>query len=373
MQLSVWEKESFFAPCDVVIAGSGFTGLWSAYFLKQQQPDLRVTIIERGFIPHGASTRNAGFACYGSPTELLHDIRQMGEDKMLSLVDMRYKGIRTIQSVFGNEQIDYENNGGYELLNEMDSGFGNQLQQLNQLLRPIFNSDSTFSYADNKIETFGFKGVKHLLYTPVEGQLHSGKLCLLLMRKVQAMGVTIIPSATIQHYEKNANTVEVVTEKFTISASRLLITTNAFAKHLVPELHIVPARGQVLVTDEIPSLKIKGTFHYDEGFYYFRNLGKRLLFGGARNTAIEEETTELMDTSDFIQQQLESFMASRLLPGISFSITDRWSGIMGMGVEKMPIVRQLSEHVYCAVKMSGMGVALAPVAGERISKMLLNL
>src|SRR5688572_10925063 len=102
MQLSVWEKESFYAPCDVVIAGSGFVGLWSAYYLKKREPDLRITIIDRGNIPTGASTRNAGFACYGSITELVKDAELMGEDNMLDLVEMRYKGIRRIQKLFGD-------------------------------------------------------------------------------------------------------------------------------------------------------------------------------------------------------------------------------------------------------------------------------
>ncbi len=115
VQLSVWEKESFFAPADIVIAGSGLAGLWSAYYLKKKSPSLRITIVERGLIPTGASTRNAGFACFGSLTELVADARQMGEDNMLELVEMRYKGIKRIRKTFGNAEIDYEKHGGYEL------------------------------------------------------------------------------------------------------------------------------------------------------------------------------------------------------------------------------------------------------------------
>src|SRR5277367_3561877 len=61
MLLSIWEKESFFAPADIVIAGSGLVGLWSAYYLKKKAPRLSITVVERGLIPSGASTRNAGF------------------------------------------------------------------------------------------------------------------------------------------------------------------------------------------------------------------------------------------------------------------------------------------------------------------------
>jgi len=59
---SVWENESFFSPRDIIIIGSGFTGLWSAYYLKKANPDKSILILERGMIPCGASSRNAGFA-----------------------------------------------------------------------------------------------------------------------------------------------------------------------------------------------------------------------------------------------------------------------------------------------------------------------
>ena len=89
LPVSVWEKESFFAPRDFIIVGSGFTGLWSAYYLKKRFPEKSVLILERGIIPSGASSRNAGFACFGSFTELQSDSNTLGESEMLELMEMR--------------------------------------------------------------------------------------------------------------------------------------------------------------------------------------------------------------------------------------------------------------------------------------------
>ena len=114
--LSIWEKESFFAPADIVIAGGGYTGLWSAWYLKLANPSLSITIVDRGHIPTGASTRNAGFACFGSLTELIADAKKMGEDKMLELVEMRYKGLRRIRKIFSDKKMGYKAHGGYELI-----------------------------------------------------------------------------------------------------------------------------------------------------------------------------------------------------------------------------------------------------------------
>ena len=69
--LSFWERDSFFNDIDVVIIGSGIVGLSTALSLRERDATLRIAIIERGAMPTGASTRNAGFACFGSITELL--------------------------------------------------------------------------------------------------------------------------------------------------------------------------------------------------------------------------------------------------------------------------------------------------------------
>lgn len=375
MQISVWERESFYAPKDVIIVGSGLVGLWCAWYLKKKDPKCRIAIVDRGIIPTGASTRNAGFACFGSVTELVADTRKSGADAMLDLVEMRFKGLESIRKVFGDKRIDYENCGGFELItthnNPGKAALENHMDVLNNKLQPIVGTKNTFRFVDKKIASFGFGNTAHLIENKLEGALHSGKLCQALLQEVQGAGVTVLNGVEITSFEKIGDQVVLYTNQhFHLTTQKMLICTNAFAKELIPELDIVPARGQVLVTSPIPHLAIKGTFHYDEGFYYFRHLGNRLLLGGARNKAVEEETTTVMETTEKIQQELEDFLANYLLPGKQYTITDRWSGIMGMGGEKMPIIRETSPGVFCAVRMSGMGVALAAMVGEKMAKML---
>lgn len=375
MHISLWEKESFYSPSDIIIAGSGFVGLWSAYYLKKKHPKLRVTIVDRGVIPTGASTRNAGFACFGSVTELVKDTAMMGEEHMLWLVEMRHKGLALIRKTFRKKQIDYIESGGYEIIPAADDDRYHelkvQMKWLNQKLTPVIGKKKVFRFADDKIAQFGFADVGRIIANNLEGCLHPGKLCSSLLQLVQSMGVNVITGLNIENFEETASGVTVTTDKkVTLAGEQLLICTNGFAAQLLPDLQITPARGQILVTAPIESLKFKGTFHYDEGFYYFRNVGKRLLIGGARNLAVVEETTTEMEVTDFIQRTLETFVSRHLLPGQHFEITDRWSGIMGVGAEKMPVIKKISDNVFCAVKMSGMGVALAPVAADTVSDLM---
>lgn len=379
MQISVWEKESFFAPNDVVILGSGLVGLWCAWHLKKQHPASKITIIDRGIIPTGASTRNAGFACFGSVTELIADMEKSGEDAMLQLVDMRFRGLQKTRKILGEKAIGFQLSRGYEMITAAkDPGkavLQQQMDYLNEKLSPIIGSSPTFRFAGNKIKKFGFAQTAHLLENKFEGGLHSGKLCQQLIQRIQSMGITILNATNVTHFEQGPEGVNIychynlgnTPQSLTIKSKQLLICTNAFAKQLLPDLDIVPARGQILVTSPIENLPFKGTFHYDEGYYYFRDLGDRILLGGARNKAFDEEATTEMDITQTIQQELENFLSQYIIPNQSFTITDRWSGIMGMGSEKMPIIKEVKPNIFCAVRMSGMGVALSALVGEDIA------
>lgn len=369
-QLSIWEKETFFAPQDVIIIGSGFAGLWSALKLIEKYPQLKITILERGIIPTGASTRNAGFSCFGSPSELLNDISIMGEQKTFQLVKLRYDGLKQIRKYFADDIIGYDASGGYECFTDASDDWKNvkeKLGWLNLQLQPITGETNTFITVDDQLKKLEFTGFDHLIENKLEGGLHSGKLVKALLQKVQSSGVQVLTNIDVNRFYKKDDYVIIETKnELRFSANQILLCTNAFTKELLPETDIIPNRGQVLVTSEIDNMPVKGTFHFDKGYYYFRNLGNRLLLGGGRNKAFEEEETTEMKTTDIIQTELELFIKKHLLPKASFTITDRWSGIMAMGSEKMPIVKAVEENVFCCVRMSGMGVALAPVVAEQV-------
>lgn len=377
--ISIWEKETFFASQDVIIVGSGFVGLWSAFHLKKKNPRLKITIVDKGVIPTGASTRNAGFACFGSLSEVVYDVQTMGTDKSLELIENRYKGIKQIQKYFSKKVIDFDLCGGYELYDGSGNSSSQKLQEnikyINSLLKPITHKKKTYRLADDNIDVFGFGNTKHLVKNNLEGSLHSGKLIQALLSKVQGMGVQVFTQTEIKSFEIKKHSIELKTNQFfNLATTQLLICTNAFAKELLPDEDIIPARGQVLLTSPIEKLPWKGTFHSDEGFFYFRNLGNKVLLGGARNKAFEAESTTEMTTSEFIQMALEKYLDEIILPQFrgQYTIEQRWAGIMAMGREKFPIVKEVQPNVFCCVRMSGMGVALAPVISQKVVEMMLE-
>ena len=136
------------------------------------------------------------------------------------------------------------------------------------------------------------------------------------------------------------------------------------------EEKVQPARAQVLITKPIKNLQIKGTFHLDKGYYYFRNIDNRILFGGGRNLDFKTEETSEFGQTSLIQNELENILKTTILPNTPFEIEHRWSGIMGVGDQKKAIVKQLSSHVFCGVRLGGMGVAIGSLVGKELAALI---
>src|SRR5947209_2305971 len=158
MQISIWEQDSFFAERDIIIVGAGLCGLWCAHDLKLRDPGLKILILDKGIIPSGASTRNAGFACFGSPTELLHDAEVMGAERMWQIVELRFRGIQKIKQHFSAGEIDYEECGGFECLQigrHNIEELREKLSWLNKGIQGITGTKDTFIWANDKMKSFG--------------------------------------------------------------------------------------------------------------------------------------------------------------------------------------------------------------------------
>lgn len=361
---SYWEISAFLEKkWDYVIIGSGIVGLITAQELKKKYPNADILVLERGFLPMGASTRNAGISCFGSISELLIQESTEGQSKMLDLVRFRYAGLQRLFEITKYNDIGYQATGGYEVFTEEEEDkyryYLSQLDRINALLEPITGRKETYIPKDEDIDKLGLRKVSHLIYNPAEGLLHSGKLIFVLSQIAQKMGVRLWNQIEVYDIELQNKGIVLSTQQGKILADTVIVTTNAFAKKLLPELDVQPGRGQVCITNPIPNLKLRGAFHYQEGYYYFRSVeDSRVLIGGGRNLDFQAEQTYDFGFTDLVQNTLKTMLREMILPYFDFEIVHWWSGIMGFGAEKSPIIKEVMPKVYCAVRMSGMGVAI---------------
>jgi glycine/D-amino acid oxidase-like deaminating enzyme len=372
--LSYWEQETLLKPADFLILGAGLTGLHTSIQLKNKYPSKRIIILERGPFSIGASTRNAGFACFGSISEILDDLRQSSEEEVYNLILDRYNGLQKTRELIGDAAFDFQHKGSHEIFNS-----GNEkdlkaaleyLPHANTQLYKYLGIKNVFKKTD--FLDFGFTNQVAAIANNYEGQLHSGKLYAALWAMALQLGVGIYGGSDAIEMEITETGIKVYTKTgMVFSAEQLIITTNAFASDLLPELEIVATRGQVLLTEKMPDLKMKGIFHYDKGYYYWRDLDKRILLGGARNTDFEGEQTHDLNLNEKVQKALEHFLFETIIPyHPDVKIEMRWSGIMAMGPQKNPIIKRINDRVVVAARMGGMGVALSSVVAEKAVKLL---
>lgn len=371
--LSFWERTELL-KYDLVVVGGGIAGLFCALFFRKNNPKARIAVLERGAFSSGASTKNAGFACFGSLTELLEDLEHLDENRLFDIVKLRVQGLKLLEDTLGTKAIDLQWNGGYELFFEQHPQAFAKIEAINTLVNPMF-SKPVFKQSNSKIKTFGFNSdkVKHLIENPFEGQLNTGKLMRALRSKINREDIDFFSNAELVHFATSKGQeiqLKIKNQTIKLYSNKLAICNNAFAAQLFPDLELTPGRGMVVVTKPIEKLQLKGTFHYDQGYYYFRNFNQRIVFGGGRNLDLKTEATKEFGINEKIKSQLMEDLRSFILPKQDIEIDMAWSGIMAFGKNKIPLIEKRGEQIALGVRLGGMGVAIGSSVGKAVAELL---
>lgn len=372
-QLSYWERKTYFEDVDFLIIGAGIVGFSTALELKKKYPDAKILILERGFLPSGASSKNAGFACFGSVTELLDDLTKMDESKVWETVANRWNGLQNLKQLIGEENLELESNGSWDLImpDEMNSisEINSKLPYLNAKIEEITGEKNVYQEDENCASSFGFNGLQTSYFNRLEGQINTGKMITRFHQLAIEKGILCLFGISVEALQLNLYNVGIQTSVGYMKAKNVLICTNGFAQQFLPNRDINPARAQVIVTTPIENLKVKGTFHYQQGYYYFRNVEDRILLGGGRNLDFHGETTTELNTTSQITEALTDLLKNVILPNQQFSIEYNWSGIMGVGQSKAPIIEKIDERIAVGVRLGGMGVAIGSLVGKELSEL----
>lgn len=373
--ISFWEKKSF-TNYDLIVIGGGLTGMFCALSYINKKPKSKVLILERGIFPSGASTKNAGFATFGSLSEIISDNKTLSDNSVFNLVEKRVLGLELLKKTIPKSNLNIKNHGGYELIFKSNFDLEMFIEKYNKLLYPIFN-DNIFFEAKQKIKLFGFSKTKltNLIFNPYESQIDPGETVFALQRILLSKGVNIINGANVKEFNSSGNTFDIITksdnEIIKFKSTFMAICSNAFAKKWFPKEDINPGRGMIIITKPLKKLKFKGSFHYNEGFNYFRDFKKRVIIGGGRNLDFKSEATSQFGINNFIKKSLINDLHNIILQNEEFAIDMEWSGIMAFGSSKEPIIKKLSDRSVLAVRLGGIGVSISSSLGKEASELLL--
>ena len=369
---SIWEKQSFLAASDFTIVGSGITGLSTALSIREKYPSASIQILEKGIHPAGASLKNAGFACFGSPSEILDDASKDGLDQAIDRVIRRYEGLIRLRERIGNDSLIWSENGGYEVFGASEhSALSASIEMLPTLNHRLISELGIQPYSISS-ESFGMNCLQSLIKISGEASIHSGEVIKRLAELCAAQKINLMNGAEVTGYNQDNDGVSIrINERDDIRTERLVLCTNAYTRDLV-DLDVWPNRGQVLLTEPIPGLQLKGNYHLHEGYFYFRDFMGGILLGGGRHLDKTGEQTNSHETTEMIQNALEELLQEVIIPNTAYSIKHRWAGTMGFGAmsEKEPIIKEIEPGVFAAVRLGGMGVAMASMVGEQIAELI---
>lgn len=328
-------------------------------------------ILEKDLISAAASSKNAGFTCFGSPTELLDDLKNTDEELVWQNFKDRYDGLQKLFNWLNPRHLCHSRLGSWDLIQDpkITDEVRGKMDYLNTQAEQAIGIKDVFSEDEDSMKRFRFKNVQTSFRNRMEGQLDTSALFSMMEESLEEKCIDKLRGIHVSSFQTQQDEVILQTNVGEFRTEQLLIASNGFAKDLLPEEDVAPARAQVLITCPIKKLKPQGTFHLDRGYYYFRNIDDRLLLGGGRQLDIQEETTTSMEQTAKIQNALEHLLKTTILPDTPFEVEHRWSGIMGVGANKKPIVKRINDRVICAVRMGGMGVALGTAVGQKAANL----
>lgn len=325
--------------CDVVIIGGGYSGLWSAYYLKKLLPDLRIVVIEQNQVGFGASGRNGGW-CSGFLPISLSEIEQThGRGEAIKMYNQSFQTLDEIEKVINSEQIacDYHRGGTIH-------GATNAVQQtrvrhdVEQLHDFGFGEEHIRLLAATEISSrLNIEGLLTASYTPHCAVIHPAKLVQGLARSVERLGVQIFEDTTVLEYSPG----RVKTISYTCRADIVIRATEGFTARIKKHRRtLAPLYSYMVATTPLSTSQLSSlgwtnreTYHDARNMLIYAQLtsDKRIAFGGrGAPYHFASRVKPQYDMHSVIHDKIIRSMHEIFKVSQELEVTHRWGGPLGV-------------------------------------------
>ncbi len=364
MSFSYWndkKKPLRKQQADVCIVGGGLSGLSTAYWLNKEDPNLKITILEKGELGSGATGRNAGFITCGSVEHFNRMVSKHGESKALEIWSFAEKNMELLKSeIFQDSKApkSFRQQGAFSLAAQ-DAEF-NELQQVAKLMsqHKIPVEILGQSEIESRLGAVGFcGGIKYLK----DGEVDPIELLQVIEKQIAA---DIFQNCEVSRVESDAGGGRrVIAQSVEVECTLVIYCTNGYSAALDPyfEDKIFPTRGQIMVFEPVP-LFMEGPCYANFYLDYFRQLTDgSLLIGGFRQLQADTEKGFSEHTTERIQQALHDFVRKHLPKFDGSKVSHRWAGVMGFSVDGEPMIGSLptDNQTFFMGGFTGHGIGMA--------------
>jgi glycine/D-amino acid oxidase-like deaminating enzyme len=365
---------------DVAIAGGGYTGLWTAYALKQADPSLRVVVCERETVGFGASGRNGGWCSALFAGSRAATARRHGRDAVVAMQRAMFATLDEIERVVGAEQIACDwARGGTVQVATLPAHLGRLRAELDDHRAWGFGADDYAELDSSEARALiGCRPNLGALFTPHCAAVHPAKLVHGLARAVERLGVTIYEHTGVDAIEPG----RLRTAHGVVRADIVVRATEAFSAEL-PGLRrtIAPIYSLMIATEPLPDafwaeagLESRPTFADFRHMIIYgqRTADGRFAFGG-RGTPYHfgSRVRPQFDVDPRVFDLLHATLRS-LFPALGdAAITNRWGGAIGVPRDWYPSVGfDPATRMAWAGGYVGDGVSTTNLAGRTIADLV---
>jgi len=366
---------SLLEKTDVVIVGSGFTGLSAALTLLRNGRS--VVVLERDVPGFGASTRNGGQVGSGNQKfRVKRLIALRGRKKAEALLREGVGMLDYIEDLIAREKIDchFTRCGRFRaaIRPEHYEAMARDMEDLKEIAGvESFMVPRTEQHTEIGSDVFFGGSV-----LPSDASLHPGLYHTGLMQRIEEAGGVILGRAPAQGISFARSGYTVTTPLGAIACRDVVIATNGYTDGLVPELgrRILPIGSGLIATAEIshdlytrllPKNRVYG--NTNRVFYYFRGAPdeRRIIWGGRVGRLAG-------NTSPLAYRHLARDMLHVFPDLADVPVTHAWDGLIGYTFDEMPHLGRTAAGVYYAVGYCGTGVSRATYFGHKIALQLLG-
>ena len=365
---------------DIVVIGGGYTGLSCSLQLTQKY-NQDVILLEAGHIGWGSSARNAGFCCI-SPTKL--SIKKMkklyGIEETKKFYATTIEGSHYTKELIENYNINCDVTGDCNFEVAHHPSFFKSIKEEAEIYSNEFGIETQIFTKDefNEIGHGGNEQFGAFSYKPGFA-INPLKFQLGLAKEAQNSGVKIFEKSPVIKIEKQSNKYKVITNHSSITANKIVMTTNGFYKDdLIPQLNdrILPVISNIIVTkpltqEELDSHNYKTinpVLNSRNLLFYYRLLKDNRFLFGARG-----DLTGSNISGNKMFLEMEKKMKTVFPNWLNVKIDFKWRGFVAVTTKFTPSIGKLEDdEIFYSFGYQANGVNTAPWAGKELANLIVS-
>lgn len=368
---------------DTAIVGGGFTGLWTAYYLKKLDPTRSVLVIERDHVGFGASGRNGGWVVGELAAGFDAYAERSGHDAAMRLTRAVFDSVDEIGRIVASEGIDcgYAKGGTIRWARN-DAQARRQVEEIEHEHRLGFTEEDFRLLSADEARAIGnATDVRSGIFFAHTAAVDPARLVVGLAAACEAAGVVIVERTAAASIDTGA----VVTDRGTVRAAHVVRAVEGYTRDIDGERRrLLPVYSRMIATEPLSAdrwdeigLVDRSTFADDRYMVIYgqRTEDDRIAFGGRGipylfGSAIDPAGEVSESSHAKVERALRELFPA--LDGVE--ITHRWGGVLGIPRNWMPFVHHDADAgVLTAGGYVGEGVSPANLAGRTMAELIVGV